>query len=199
MLRVGLTGGIASGKSTVGQMFVGLGCHLIDADAIVHRLFESGQNVNRAVAKEFGDRVVGLDGRINRIILGEIVFNDPAAREKLNSIVHPAVVEIEKEWLEKLEQQDPHAIGIVDAALMIEIGTYQSYNKLIVVVCSPSEQRRRLQARSGLSHEQIEMRISSQMPMSEKVKYADYVIDTSGSLGETRQRVEAVFRELTRS
>jgi dephospho-CoA kinase len=196
MLRVGLTGGIASGKTTVGRMFVELGARLIDADAIVHELFRPGEAVNLAVVDAFGDRVRAADGSIDRTVLGEVVFNNPQARERLNSIVHPAVMQKQKDWLDELASREPDAVGIVDAALMIEVGTYRNYEKLIVVACSLDEQRKRLRQRSGLSDEQIEARIRSQMPMEEKAKHADYLIDTSGSFEATRRQVESVFREL---
>ena len=196
MLRVGLTGGIATGKSTVGRMFVELGCHLIDSDNITHQLLEPGQKVHVAVVQAFGDDILAPDGTINRKILGEIVFNDPQARRKLNSLVHPAVVQRQQEWLMELEARDPQGIAIVDAALMIEAETYKNYDKVIVVACPPEEQRRRLRQRSGLSKEQIETRIRSQMPLEEKMKYADYLIDTSGSLEATRREVEHVYGEL---
>ena len=138
MVRVGLTGGIASGKSTVGRMFVELGARLIDADAIVHDLFRSGEPVNQAVVHAFGDRVRAADGTIDRTVLGELVFNNSQARERLNSIVHPAVIQKQKDWLDDLASGEPNAVGIVDAALMIEVGTYRNYEKLIVVVVMPT-------------------------------------------------------------
>ncbi len=198
MLRAGLTGGIATGKSTVGLMFVELGCHLIDSDRITHELFEPGHPVNREVAAAFGDRVTGPDGRIDRSVLGGIVFEDPQARAKLNAIVHPAVIARQQEWLRQMEAADPHGIAIVDAALMIEIGTYRNYDKVIVVTCAPGIQQQRLRLRSGLSEEQIERRIASQMPMAEKTKFADFVIDNSGGLPETRRQVQEVYEKLRR-
>lgn len=202
MLRVGLTGGIATGKSTVGRMFVDLGCHLIDADRIVHRLFEPGQAVYKAVVQEFGDSIIASDGTIDRKVLGDIVFEDPQVREKLNSLVHPATIQYQQDWLLELEGSDPQGIGIVEAALMIEVGTYRNYDKLIVAACPPELQKQRLRSRSGLSGEQIDARIRAQMPMEEKVKYADYVIDTSGDLAATRSQVGEVnskLRELAAS
>ena len=199
MLRVGLTGGIATGKTTVGLMFVELGCHLIDSDQITHQLFEPGQEVHDAVAKAFGPKVVAFDGTIDRKILGDIVFKDPEAREKLNSLVHPAVIRRQQEFLSEVAKKDPQGIGIVSAALMVEIGTYKNYDKVIVVSCSPDEQRRRLKMRLGLSDEQIEDRIRAQMPMEEKVKYGDYVIDTSGNLAHTRRQVAQVNSKLRES
>jgi dephospho-CoA kinase len=199
MLRIGLTGGIATGKTTVARMFVELGCHLIDADAIVHGLFRPGEAVHQAVVQAFGDRVLEEDASINRRVLGEIVFKDAAARQLLNGIVHPAVIAKQKQWLDELKARDPNAIGIVEAALMIEVGTYKNYDKLIVVVCSPDEQRRRLRERSGLTEEQIEDRIRSQLSMEEKAKFAHYVIDNSGPLDETRSQVKRVHSLLVSS
>ena len=196
MLRVGLTGGIATGKSTVGAMFVELGCHLIESDQITHQLFEPGQAVHAAVVKQFGNRVLALDGTIDRRILGDIVFKDPQARAKLNSLVHPAITQRQQEWLNDMKAQDPHGIAIVDAALMIEVGTYKNYDKVIVVTCSPEIQRERLRARSALSEEKIESRIRSQMANEEKAKYADFVIDNSGSVESTRVQVETVYQQL---
>jgi len=196
MLRVGLTGGIATGKSTVGAMFVELGCHLIESDQITHQLFEPGQAVYAAVVKQFGNRILALDGTIDRRILGDIVFKDPQARARLNSLVHPAIIQRQQEWLQDMEAQDPHGIAIVDAALMIEVGTYKNYDKVIVVTCSPEIQRGRLRARSALSEDEIESRIRSQMPNEEKIKYADFVIDNSGSIQSTHVQVETVYRQL---
>jgi dephospho-CoA kinase len=196
MLRVGLTGGIASGKSTVGHMFVELGCHLLDSDQLTHQLLEPGQGVHDAVVREFGRQILAQDGTINRRVLGDIVFKDPEARQKLNSLVHPAVIQRQKEWLEEMNEKDPGGIAIVDAALMIEVGTYKNYDKIVVVTCSPEIQKQRLLQRSGLTDEQIQARIQAQMPLTEKVKYADFVIDNSGVPANTRRQVEEVNSRL---
>jgi dephospho-CoA kinase len=198
MLRVGLTGGIATGKTTVGELFVEHGCHLIDSDQIGHQLFEPGQAVHAAVVKEFGQGIVASDGSIDRRILGEIVFKDSQARSRLNGLVHPAIIERQQEWLKQVEAQDPTAIAIVAAALMIEVGTYKNYDKIIVVTCTPEIQKERLRARSRLPEDQIEARIRSQMPMAEKVKYANFVIDNSGGIDATRGQVQRVHSELLR-
>jgi dephospho-CoA kinase len=150
MLRVGLTGGIATGKSTAGEMFVELGCHLIDSDEISHELFRPGQAIYTAVVNEFGNRILAADGTIDRRVLGEIVFKDPAARQRLNGLVHPAIIQRQKEWLREMEAADPQGIAIVSAALMIEVGTYKNYETIIVVTCSPEIQRERLRARTGV-------------------------------------------------
>ena len=199
MLRVGLTGGIATGKSTVGGMFAELGCHVINSDDITHRLFEPGEIVYSAIVRAFGENIVAPDGTIDRRVLGEIVFNDPAARAKLNSLVHPAVIQRQRDWLNEKERQDPQGIAIVDAALMIEVGTYKTYDKIVVVTSTPEVQRERLRTRSKLTDEQIEARIRAQMPMEEKVKFADFVIDNSGDLADTRRQVEDATRELRRN
>ena len=200
MLRVGLTGGIATGKSTVGQMFVELGCHSIDSDHITHQLFEPGQSVHNAVVKEFGARILAPDGTIDRRILGGIVFKeDPASRKKLNSLVHPAVIQRQQEWLKEVQEKDPTGIAIVAAALMIEVGTYKNYDEVIVVTCSPEVQKQRLTQRSGLQEDEIDVRIGSQMPVSEKEKYADFVIDNSGDLSNTRRQVVEVNSRLRES
>jgi len=178
-----------------------LGCHLIDSDQITHQLFEPGQSVYAAVVKEFGTRILAPDGTIDRRILGDFVFRkNPQARERLNALVHPAVIERQQHWLEEIASQDSHAIAIVDAALMIEVGTYKNYDKVIVVTCLPEIQKQRLRARMpALSDDEIEARIRSQMPMEEKVKLADFVIDTSGSLEASREQVSEVYRALRRA
>ena len=196
MLRVGLTGGIGTGKSTVGTMFVELGCHLLDADRITHELLRPGEPVYTAVVQAFGENILSPDGTVNRKVLGEIVFGNPLARARLNGIVHPAVVQRQRQWLNEMEVQDPYGIGIVDAALMIEVGTYKNYDKVIVVTCAPDLQKQRLQARSALSDEQIAARIDSQMPLEEKVKFADFVIENSGDLANTRRQVAEVNSKL---
>jgi dephospho-CoA kinase len=196
MLRVGLTGGIGTGKSTVGMMFIELGCHLIDADRITHQLFQPGEPVYTSVIQAFGERILAPDRTIDRKVLGEIVFRDPQARTKLNEIVHPAVIQRQRDWLNEMEAKDPEGVSIVDAVLMIEVGTYKYYDKIVVVTSTPEVQRQRLRARSGLSEEQIEARIRSQMPLNEKVKYADFVIDNSGDLAETRRQVAEVNSKL---
>lgn len=200
MLRVGLTGGIATGKSTAGRMFVELGCHLIDSDSITHQLLEPGQSVHDAVVAQFGKRIVRPDGSIDRRVLGDIVFKeDPESRKTLNSLVHPAIIQRQREWLNEMQQRDPAGIAIVDATLMIEIGTYKNYDKVIVVTCRPGIQKQRLLERSGLKEDEIDARIRSQMPMDEKVKFADFVIDNSGDLAETRRQVIEVNSRLRES
>ena len=196
MLSVGLTGGIASGKSTVAAMFQELGCHVIDSDQITHELLEPGQAVYEAVVGAFGPGILGPGGQIDRKALGAIVFRDPQQRQVLNGLVHPGVARRQEEFLGQVAKADPDGIAIVDAALMIETGSYRRYDRVVVVGCEPSEQRRRLRLRGRLTPGEIEARIESQMPLDEKVRYAGYVIDNSGSLEETRRQVRQVWEEM---
>ena len=198
MLTVGLTGGIGCGKTTVGEMFVALGCRLIDSDQITHELFEPGQQVHEAVVREFGAAIVHDSGRIDRRRLSAIVFSEPSKREKLNSLVHPAIKERQDAFLENVRREDPDAIAIVDAALMVETGSYKRYDRLVVVTCRPEQQRSRLERRPGLTPDAIEARIESQMPLAEKAGHADFVADNSGAAEDTRRRVEEIYGELVR-
>jgi dephospho-CoA kinase len=198
VLTVGLTGGIGCGKTTVGEMFVALGCRLIDSDQITHELFEPGQQVHEAVVREFGEVIVDDSGRIDRSRLAAIVFSEPSQREKLNSLVHPAIKDRQDAFVENVRWEDPDAIAIVDAALMVETGSYSRYDRLVVVACRPEQQRSRLKGRPGLTSKSIEVRIESQMPLLEKAGHADFVVDNSGSREETQRRVEEIYRELVR-
>jgi len=196
MLRVGLTGGIATGKSTVAMMFIELGCHLIDADRITHELFQPGQTVYESVVQAFGDRILASDGRIDRKTLGEIVFSDPQARSKLNALVHPAVIQHQREWLNDMEAKDPGGIGIVDAALMIEVGTYKNYDRVIVVTCRPEIQKQRLRARSRLSDEEIEARLKKELARAESdIARVDAKLANEGFMRNAAEEVIEAERE----
>jgi dephospho-CoA kinase len=196
MLKVGLTGGIATGKSYVIAVLRELGCEAIDADSIAHQVIEPGRPAYHDIVNHFGRAVLNEDGAINRAALGGIVFADQAQREKLNSIVHPRVYEAQAEWLAEIARRDPDAIAVIDAALMIETGSYRRFDKLIVVYCEPELQLRRLVERNNLTREQAMARISAQMSSEEKLKYADYAINTSNGFEDTRRQVERVYDEL---
>ncbi len=196
MLKVGLTGSIAVGKSTVCEIFRGLGCHILDADHTSREVVEPGTEGLEKVVEQFGDGVLKADGSLDRAALGGIVFADEVKRKLLNSIVHPLVFKAQNEWIEVLEKTDPHGVAIVDAALMIESGGYKRFNKLIVVWCNADIQLARLMKRDGFSKEEATRRIDSQMLQEEKKKFADYLIDTSGSLDETRRQVLDAHRQL---
>jgi dephospho-CoA kinase len=196
MLTVGLTGGIACGKSYVGMVLQELGCELIDADQVAHAVIEPGQPAYQELVATFGSSILTTEGRIDRAQLGSLVFSNPALRAHLNAIVHPRVYEAQAAWLSEVAARSPGAIAVVDAALMIETGSYRRFDKLIVVHCPPELQMARLQERNGMSPEDARRRIDAQLPNHEKLAYADFIIDTSTSFEETRRQTAAVFDAL---
>jgi len=198
MLKVGLTGSIAVGKTFVDDVFRELGVPVLDADQVARDVVAPATVGLRRVVEEFGESVLTADGKLDRPKLGSIVFNDEEKRLKLNSIIHPLVFEVQDAWLKQCEAETPDGIAIVDAALMIEAGGYKRFDKLVVVWCEPDLQLQRLMARDGLSREDAERRIASQMPQDEKKSYADHLIDTSGGFDATRQQVADVFAELSK-
>ncbi len=198
MLRVGLTGSIAVGKSFVSSVFVALGCHLLDADQTAREVVAPGSAGLRAIVEAFGGEVLQADATLDRAKLGAIVFKDEMQRARLNSILHPLIIEAQNDWLRRSELRDPHGVAIVDAALMIETGSYKRFDKLIVVHCRPELQLERLVKRDQLALEEAVRRISSQMPQEEKKRYADYLIDTSEGFDEARRQTSAVYGQLKR-
>lgn len=196
MLKIGLTGGIATGKSYALSVLSELGCEVTDADTVAHQVIEPGRPAYLNIIDHFGRDILNEDGSINRAALGAVVFTNKAARERLNAIVHPRVYEAQTEWFEQTRQRNPAAIAVVDAALMIETGSYRRFDKVIVVYCDPELQIRRLMERNGFTREQALARISAQMPSEEKLKYADYSIDTSNGFEDTRRQVEKIYEEL---
>ena len=196
MLKIGLTGGIATGKSYALSVLSELGCEVIDADTVAHRVIEPGRPAYLEIINQFGREILNEDGTINRAALGAVVFTNKNAREKLNAIVHPRVYEAQAEWFEQVARRDQAAIAVVDAALMIETGSYRRFDKVIVVYCDPELQIRRLTERNGFTREQAQSRILAQMPSEEKLKYADYSIDTSNGFEDTRRQVEKIYGEL---
>lgn len=196
MLRVGLTGSIAVGKSYVCEVLRGLGAFVLDADQTSREVVASGTEGLRRIVEVFGDEVLLPDGSLDRAKLGSIVFNDDAKRQALNSIVHPLVIAAQDEWLKKREAEDPDGIAVIDAALMIESGGYRRFDKLVVVWCDESVQKERLMSRNKLSEADALARIRSQMPQGEKKKFADYLIDTSGGFDSARRQTEDFFSKL---
>ena len=196
MLRVGLTGSIAVGKSYVSSVFAELGCHVLDADQTAREVVEPGSEGLAAVVEHFSSEVLTDDGRLDRQRLGELIFADAHQRELLNSILHPFIIAKQDEVMREWEQSDPDGVGIVDAALMIESGGYQRFDKLIVVHCRPEVQLERLMLRTGLSLSEAQQRISSQMSQEEKQRYADYLIDTSDGFETTREHTVKVYQKL---
>jgi dephospho-CoA kinase len=207
LLKVGLTGGIASGKSVVGEMFVGLGAQLIQADSIAHELMQPGEAVYQEVVRHFGSGILNPDGSVNRARLAEAAFgaaggNKPSRIQELNQIVHPAVIRRQDEWMAEVGRKVPQAIAVVEAALILEAGAAKRFDRLVVVTCRPEQRIQRWAARVGTDEEtarrEVGRRMAAQLPDEEKVKVADYVIDNSGSLDDTQRRVGEVYGELKR-
>ncbi len=196
MLKVGLTGSIAVGKSTVCGYLAEFGCHVIDADRTAREVVEKGTEGLRQIVEEFGTGVLQPNGELDRPALAEIVFNDEPKRMRLNGIVHPLVARRQAQILESLEKADPNGIAVVDAALMIESGGYRNFQKLVVVWCAEEVQMKRLMTRDSLSAADAKKRIAAQMSQEEKKTYADILIDTSGSLEQTRENTRSAFLEL---
>jgi dephospho-CoA kinase len=199
MLKIGLTGGIASGKSTVSEMLKGKGCTVIDADRVAHDLIRKGNPGYAPVVEAFGPQMLDSAGEIDRKKLGAVVFEDPLLLETLNRILHPEVIrQIVTAW-DTIHAEQPRAKLLVDASLMIESGFYKCFQYLVVVTCALQQQIDRLMARQGLSEQQARQRISIQIPLEEKVRLANYVIDNSGSLDSTKAQVDNLFDELNSS
>jgi dephospho-CoA kinase len=196
MLRVGLTGSIAVGKSFVLKTLAEHGCHVIDADQIAREVVAPGTRGLQLVSAAFGSEILRKDGALDRPKLGAIVFSDADRRAQLNTILHPLIIAAQDERIREIESIDPNGIVVIDAALMIESGGYRRLDKLIVVYCLPEIQLQRLMARDHLSREAAEQRIASQMSQEEKKNHADFLIDTSESFDETRVQVGQVFAQL---
>jgi len=196
MLRIGLTGSIAVGKSFVLDVFRELGCNVLDADQTAREVVEPGTIGLQRIVEKFGSEVVRSDGTLDRSKLGSIVFADHEKRQLLNAIVHPLVIEKQDAWLAERQEADTGSISVVDAALMIEAGSYKRFDALVVVWCRPEVQLERLMLRDGLSADEAARRIASQMPQEEKKSYADYLVDTSNGFDDTRRQVNKVFEQL---
>lgn len=198
MLRVGLTGGLASGKSFVGDALARLGCHLIQADRLGHEVLLPGGEAYDAVVREFGSGILRQDGAIDRRRLAAEVFDKPERLALLNSLVHPSVVRREEESIARAQASDPEGIAVVEAAILIETGSYKRFDRLILVVCGEEQQLERAMKRDRISREEALARLNRQMPLREKRSYADYVIDTSGSKEETLRQSREVYESLRR-
>ena len=196
MLKVGLTGGIACGKTYVADLLRDLGGEVTDADVVARAVVEPGQPAYSDIVKEFGYEILAADGTIDRAKLGALIFADEQLRLKLNAIVHPRVQAAQMQWMNEIAQRKLQAIAITDAALMIESGGYKRFDKIIVVHCAPEIQLERLMTRNQLSRAEAMKRIAAQMPSAEKLKYADYLIDTSGGFVATKQQVIKLYTEL---
>jgi dephospho-CoA kinase len=196
MLRVGLTGGLASGKSFVGHALAELGCHLIEADELGHQVLLPGAEAYDAVVNEFGEGILDEDRYIIRRKLGALVWDNPERLAKLNSFVHPAVIARQQAIIAEVTRQRPTAIVVVEAAILVETGSYRRFDRLIVVVCTLEQQVERAMKRGGYSKDEVLARLSRQLPLKEKVRLADYVIDTSGTKEHTIEQVKNVYNSL---
>jgi dephospho-CoA kinase len=198
MLRVGLTGGVACGKSTVGAMLAERGAHYLQADTLAHRLYSPGEPVYHAVVQQFGREVLNSDGTINRGRLANAAF--PARIAELNAIVHPAVVAAQNRWMDDIQSTDPGGIAVVEAALILEAGAARDFDKLIVVTCNLEQKVERYGERAKISQEEarkeVQRRSAAQLSDEEKASRADYVIDNSATIADTGRQVDSVWQKL---
>ena len=196
MLLVALTGGIACGKSVIGRLLLEKGCFVHSADTAAHELMSPGTQVWRAVADHFGPGVLREDGTIDRAKLGAIIFSDDKERAFLNGLVHPLVLERIMEMVARLEKEGRHTIFVSEAALVVEAGFTRFYDKIILAHCGRDVQVRRLMERDGIGRREAHNKVRSQLGQEEKLKHADYTIETSRTLAETIEQTERVYAQL---
>lgn len=194
-LRVGLTGGIASGKTTIAGVFRRLGAVVVDADAVAHAILEPGGSAYEAVVARFGKGILDAQDRIVRAALAGIVFSDPRARADLDALVHPRILEQSERRIAFELARRPAPIAVLEAALLVETGLYRRFQRIVLASCSREAQHQRLIAR-GLTAEEAFARIEAQGPLEAKVAVADYVVETGGTLEQTRARSEEVYASL---
>ena len=202
MLKVGLTGGIASGKSLVSHTFTELGAHTIDADEIAHELMHPGEPVYDEIIKSFGSEILNPDKTVNRAKLAELAFDKRKPRiYELNRLIHPGVIERYERWMDDIGTRDPDAIVMLEAALLLEAGLRRRFDQIIVVTCKPQQRIDRWAVRHNLDPEtaktEVTRRMMAQAPVEAKIQAADFVIDNSGTVEETRKQVEHVYQQLT--
>jgi dephospho-CoA kinase len=198
MLRVGLTGGIACGKSTVGEMLVRRGAHLLQADLLAHQLYAPEGALYDEVVRHFGREILDQDGTINRASLARVAF--PNRIGELNAIVHPAVIKAQNHWMSDIARKNPHGIAVVEAALLIEAGVAKDFDKIIVVTCDFEHRVERYAERARISLaaalSEVERRSAAQLPDEEKIRHADYVVENSGAVEDTERQVEEIWNKL---
>ena len=195
MLKVGLTGGIAAGKTTVASMLRDRDVPVLDADPLGHELLEPGQAAYEEVVAAFGPEILEAGGKVNRAKLGGVIFADAGKRARLNQILHPRILEVVQKWFAALDEPEGPEFAVVEAALIVEAGYNRNLDKLIVCWCRPEQQLERLMLR-GLSAEEAQQRIAAQMPLDEKRRLADEAIDCSGSIEETQRQVNQAAEKL---
>ena len=202
MLRIGLTGGMGCGKSTVGQMMAKRGAHFIEADRVAHELMQPGTPVYQEIVRRFGKDVLNPDGTINRSRLAEAAFGAPGGSRiaELNAIVHPGVLAQQNRWMQRLAASDPNGVAVVEAALLLEAGAAGDFDKIIAVTCNPAQKAARVAGRLGLSdaaaRAELERRTTAQWSDDKKAAAADYRIDNSGSLADTERQVQKLWEKL---
>jgi dephospho-CoA kinase len=196
MLIAGLTGGLACGKSFVAECLGKLGCHIIEADDVGHEVLNPGGEAHDGAIAAFGDSIVNGDGFIDRARLAERVFGNPAELERLNAIVHPAVRQRARRQFHEIAAADPHGVVAYVVAILIESGAYKEVDKIIVVRCAREQQIERAMKRPGAAEAGVLARLERQMPMEQKLAFADYVIDTSGTKEDTLRQTEVVYEAL---
>ncbi len=199
MLKVGLTGGLACGKTFVGEALASYGCLLIQADELGHAALLQTGEAYAPVVEEFGKDILAADGEIDRRALAARVFGSPERLERLNSMVHPPVVRREEELIREFAEHSPDGIAVVEAAILIETGSYQRFDRIILVTCSQEQQIERALRRTGSLEADVRARLSRQMPLEQKRKFADFVVDTSGEKENTLRQTRAVYEALRRS
>ncbi|MCL4401329.1 MAG: dephospho-CoA kinase [Acidobacteria bacterium] len=193
-----MTGGLACGKSFVAEALAGMGCHLIEADRLGHEVLLPGGEAYAGVVREFGSGILDAEGKIDRARLAAEVFGRPERLAALNRLVHPPVIRREEELFREFAMRDPRGITVVEAAILIETGSWRRFDRIILVVCPEEQQVERAMRRDGLEPEQVRARLARQMPVEEKRKYAHYIIDTSGSKEDALRRTLEVCEELRR-
>ena len=204
MLRLGLTGGMACGKTAVAEMLARRGAHVLYADRVAHELLEPGTNESQEIVRRFGQGILGDDGRIDRKRLAEAAFGAPGGSRigELNAILHPAVISRQKRWMEEVAAREPHAIALVEAALLLEAGARHDFDKVLVVTCRPEQKVARLAKRWGIGEEaalrELDRRTAAQWSDERKAAAADYLIDNFGALEQTEAQVERLWPELQR-
>jgi dephospho-CoA kinase len=195
-LLAGLTGGMGSGKTTVGNLFKALGAYVLDADEICRSLVEPGKPAWQEIVDLLGNGIVKDDQTLDRRKIADIVFKDPEKKKALEAILHPRVMEEEQVLYKKILKEDPEALVIIDAALLIESGNYRKVDKVIVIACDEETQLRRIMAKNMFSREDAQRRLQQQMPLEEKIKFADFVLQNDSGLPELKKKVEALFHQL---
>jgi dephospho-CoA kinase len=198
MLKVGLTGGLGCGKSFVGEALASYGCFVIQADELGHAVLARDGEAYGPVLQEFGSDILGSDGEIDRPVLASRVFDSPERLARLNALVHPPVLRREEQLIAGFAAREPHGIAVVEAAILIETGSYRRFDRMILVICLEEQQVERAMRRPGGRLEDVRARLKRQMPLEEKRKFADYVIDTSGEKEATLRQTRDVYESLRR-